>query len=1854
MNLFIMISCSPLGTESTMGAQLSTMPSNSPKEILAFTLSGVSGTIIGRNIVVEFPYGTDVTSLSPTIVYTGVAISPSPDEVQDFTDSVQYTVMAADKTIKVYTVDVVVATDSSKEITSFLFPGATGVISGRDIAVTVPFGTDVSTLIPTINHTGTSIVPDSGVAQDFTDPVEYLVTAADDSQQLYTVRVSVAANSAKEITAFSIAGYGGIITGTDISVMLPFGTDVSALIPTINHTGTSIASDSGVAQDFTDPVEYTVTAADDTTKVYTVVLSIAADTAKEITTFSILGFNGAISGMNISLTLPFGTDVTSLTPTIVHTGSAVSLASGVATDFTDSVQYTVTAEDDSTKVYTVDVSIAADTAKEITTFSILGFNGAISGTNISLTLPFGTDVTSLAPTIVHTGQNIAIASGVARNFLNPVQYTVTAADSTTKIYTVTVSVAANSAKEITTFSILGQNGAIVGTNIAVILPSGTDLSALTPTIVHTGSSVNPGTGVARNFQNPLLYTVTAADGTTKVYTVTATVSASSAKEITTFSILGINGAIVGTDIAVTLPNGTDVTSLTPTIIHTGASVNPASGMVQNFTNPISYTVTAADNSTKVFTVTVTVAANNAKEITTFSILGFNGAISGTNISVTLPFGTDLSSLTPTIVHTGASTNPASGVVQNFQNPLQYTVSAADNSTKLFTVTVSVAANSVKEITTFSILGINGAIVGTDALLTMPAGTDRSALAPNIIYAGASINPASGVVRNFTNPVQYTVTAADNTTKVYTITVANLPTAPAVTASTPTADTTPQWSWVGGGGGNGNYRFKIDDDDLTIDATTTAALSYTPVDPLSAGIHTLYVQERDGAGNWSESGSRAITIEACTSALSWGRNLNGQLGRNVTLPFITTPTSLSTLTNVTKVVGAGGSATVPFAIARKSDGTVWSWGTNDSGQLGLGNFATQGMPQQIPALSGVEDVAAGASFAIARDSDGAVWSWGLGTSNQVGDGTAITKLTPVRVGASSLGRPSLSGITKITTSQGASHSLAIAGDQTIWAWGLNTSAQLGDGTASVRAIPVQVGDSVTRVLNVSGVVATTAVLVTVTTTGNHNLEIGNRVVMAGWGGAGLDGTFNVSTVPTTTTFTYATAGASAPTLVGTATATLPSAFMPITSVTGNGALVTVTDGVLHGLVVGQKVQVVMAGWSGGAGVWNGTFEATATSTSAFTYVSNGNGTATGGTAILNGGTGAFSGAIDIAAGTTHSVALKSDGTVWAWGVNTTGQLGNNSALTSYYPTQVQVLGGGALNDVTAIAAGTTFSLARKSDGTLWAWGLGTSGQLGDNTILSKSYAVQVKSTEVGGFLTDVSNNISAGGAHAAVVKNDNTVWTWGLNTSFQLGDGTATLRNQPIQLAGVSDAAQVSAAFNFTLVSTIGNGVKGLGAANYSQLGIMEINSSTPLPMYGFENTPISDVSGGTSHSAVVRASDGSVWTAGLNTSNQLGYNMAVASITGDGALVTVTTSSAHRLSSGQSVVLAGWSGGSGVWNGTFVITVTDGDTFTYPSTGNGVAAGGTALATQSSTLVQVKDLGGSGFLTGVSSVRASALHTIALKDDGTVWGWGTNTNGRIGDNTATLRPYPVQVVGVAAAGFLTGVDSISAGTATSYARKGIDGSVYAWGLGTSGQLGDNTIVSKSAPVQVKGPGGVGNLVGITQISAGASHVLALKNDGTVWAWGLNTSGQLGDNTVTQRNAPVQVLNLTNVVDVSAGAAYSLAVKSNGTVWAWGLNTSYQLGDGTIAQRNQPVQVQGISGVSRVQAGETIAAFAVKSDGTVWGWGGGAGAAANNYGQIGDGTAGQIRPFPVQVEGIDHATKVAGGDSHAIAIQSCSY
>ena len=262
-------------------------------------------------------------------------------------------------------------------------------------------------------------------------------------------------------------------------------------------------------------------------------------------------------------------------------------------------------------------------------------------------------------------------------------------------------------------------------------------------------------------------------------------------------------------------------------------------------------------------------------------------------------------------------------------------------------------------------------------------------------------------------------------------------------------------------------------------------------------------------------------------------------------------------------------------------------------------------------------------------------------------------------------------------------------------------------------------------------------------------------------------------------------------------------------------------------------------------------------------------------------------------------------------------------------------------------------------------------------------------------------------------------------------------------------------------------------------------------------------------------------------------------------------------------------------------------------------------------------------------IAAGVSHSLALKEDGTVWACGRNERGQLGDGTNVNQTNPVQVLN------LTNVKNLAAGSYHNFAIKE-DGTVWSWGYNQYGELGDGTTTLRSTPVQIS------NLTNVNILAAGDHHSLCLKKDGTVWAWGSNYYGQLGDGTTTQKSTPVQVTNLTNVKNLAAGYFHSLALKEDGTVWAWGNNNNGQLGDGTSSHKSTPVQVSNLSTVKTLAAGSSHS-LALKEDGTVWAWG------WNHFGQLGDGTNTQ-KITPVQVSNLTNVKKLAVLYSHSLALK----
>lgn len=340
------------------------------------------------------------------------------------------------------------------------------------------------------------------------------------------------------------------------------------------------------------------------TSTITVTLRDASSNAVAGKTVTLASSRGASDAISAASGASDASGVVTFTVSSTTPGSSVF----TATNITDSIVVTQTAN----------VTFTASPAKDFLTFgaNVIGSSATIdtNAATIAWIVPYGSTVTSLAPTYTLSAlATSAPISGTSRNFTTPQTYTNTAQDLSTKVYTVTVTVAAPSTnKNMLTFDFPSGPATIVGTNISVTVPYGTAVTNLAPT--YTASPLATGTpvsGTARNFTTPQTYTVTAQDFSTKAYLVTVTLAAASTnKDILTFTFPTYGAAtIAGTNITLTVPAGTPVTALAPTYtVSALATGSPVSGTTRSFTTPQTYTVTAQNGSTKIYLVTVTVTA----------------------------------------------------------------------------------------------------------------------------------------------------------------------------------------------------------------------------------------------------------------------------------------------------------------------------------------------------------------------------------------------------------------------------------------------------------------------------------------------------------------------------------------------------------------------------------------------------------------------------------------------------------------------------------------------------------------------------------------------------------------------------------------------------------------------------------------------------------------------------------------------------------------------------------------------------------------------------------------------------------------------------------------------------------------------------------------------------------------------------------------------------------------------------------------------------------------------------------------------------------------------------------------------
>lgn len=605
-------------------------------------------------------------------------------------------------------------------------------------------------------------------------------------------------------------------------------------------------------------------------------------------------------------------------------------------------------------------------------------------------------------------------------------------------------------------------------------------------------------------------------------------------------------------------------------------------------------------------------------------------------------------------------------------------------------------------------------------------------------------------------------------------------------------------------------------------------------------------------------------------------------------------------------------------------------------------------------------------------------------------------------------------------------------------------------------------------------------------------------------------------------------------------------------------------------------------------------------------------------------------VSIAAYDHSAMAVDSNGDVWAWGTNSSGQLGFGDKIARSYATKLS-----KISLVEEISLGNYRTMALDCDGNVWVWGSNsTAGYIPEK--IDPSIISNIKAISAGNSLMALGTDgyvwmwengspvksslgniaqIATNGRYFLAIDNNGNVWAWGYNFFGQLGDKTRDDKNYPVRVltadGQLENVISISAG-SLSALALKSNGaiwVWGYGIETADVYLEREFDWTRVMNM-----TPrITQISSKQYHSLALK-SDGTVWASGYNAYSQIGN----PSVTAEQAVTPVQVVNAED---------------SGYLDNIMDVKAGDDASFALTRDGKVLAWGyndrgklGQPLSSGTiSTPTYVRGASGTGQLSNIIAIDCGSRHTIALSSDGKVYAWGDNTYRQLGDGTGIQKDVPVEVSG------LTDVIAISAYGNHSLALKS-DGTVWAWGQNDLGQLGTGTTSTyESIPVQVK-TDEAADLNGVKRISAGYNHNIVLKDDGTVWVWGHNDSGQLGSNNTAASYYAKTVSGIENASAVFAGARATYAIVEGDILKAWGQNTDGKLGNNSTVNSLLPVNVSTPSKVSiKTIIGSWNNAAAITADGQLLMWG------TNSDGQFGIGSSGNISKIPVNayVEGITY-------------------
>ena len=667
---------------------------------------------------------------------------------------------------------------------------------------------------------------------------------------------------------------------------------------------------------------------------------------------------------------------------------------------------------------------------------------------------------------------------------------------------------------------------------------------------------------------------------------------------------------------------------------------------------------------------------------------------------------------------------------------------------------------------------------------------------------------------------------------------------------------------------------------------------------------------------------------------------------------------------------------------------------------------------------------------------------------------------------------------------------------------------------------------------------------------------------------------------------------------------------------------------------------------------------------------------------DGDSGLLSDVIQISVNGSHACALTSNGGVVCWGKGDAGQLGNGDTVNKEHPVTVVAAEGSSdpLTGIVQIASGGEHTCALTQLGGVLCWGNGGNGRLGNGVADNKSHPVTVVDGE-GKSLGNIVQ-ISSGGIHTCALNGEGSIFCWGRGSEGQLGNDDRSDQDHPVAVVEtegstdtLTDIVQISSGGSHTCAMNREGHLACWGLGGTGQLGNDGFNDKDhPVAVVEAEGSTeplgnIAQVDSGGNHTCAM-TTGGRVLCWGRGAGGQIGHGNAIDSADKEAPLTVVekgggskplrlgiktlpwicySDGTCQHLAPTENYQDSGGGMGSQISTGTgFSCALTYQGGVQCWGEGNSGRLGNNANSDTDHPVAVVAVGGGTDLLEDIVSIDSGYAHSCALSATGGVVCWGVGENGRLGNNASTNQNHPVAVVeSGTGTGLLADIVQVGVGEAHSCALT-TAGGVLCWGKATDGQLGNDSTTDSERPVAVVEDASSSTpLNDIIQISVGDNHTCALTVERRVVCWGNGTNGQLGNGGTQSASAPVSV-SLEDVVQISSGASHTCALKFGGGVFCWGSGTDGRLGNGDVVKQNTPVAVVEVGGgptplgnIAQIRTGGEHTC-ALNSSGEVFCWGKG------TEGQLGNDDVASS-DYPVAVAETGDIVQVAVGDEHTCAL-----